>query len=74
MRLVRFDLLLVALGSIGLLFALLNVNPKVPRLAHQLAVAGIILFSPDRFVGCCDLGNFFQIIAMTLFEFCVRLS
>jgi len=43
--LVRFDLLLVALGSIGLLIALLNVNPKVPRLAHQLAVAGIILFS-----------------------------
>ena len=45
MWLVRFDLLLVALGSIGLFIALLNVNPKVPRLAHQLAVAGIILFS-----------------------------
>jgi hypothetical protein len=41
---VRFDLLLVALGSLGMLFALLRVDPKMPRWAHRLAVIGAAAF------------------------------
>jgi hypothetical protein len=41
---VRIVLALVGLASVGLLFALLKVEPRLPRLAHRLAVAGCVGF------------------------------
>jgi hypothetical protein len=41
---VRIVLAVVGLASIGLLFALLNVEPRLPRWAHRLAVAGSVGF------------------------------
>jgi len=37
---VRIVLAMVGLASVGLLFALLKVEPRLPRWAHRLAVAG----------------------------------
>jgi hypothetical protein len=41
---VRVVLAIVGLASVGLLFALLNVEPRLPRWAHRLAVAGCVGF------------------------------
>ena len=40
----RIVLAMVGLASIGLLIALLNVEPRLPRWAHRLAVAGCVGF------------------------------
>jgi hypothetical protein len=42
--LVRLDLAVVGLASLGLIFALLKVEPRQPRWAHVLAVAGSVGF------------------------------
>jgi hypothetical protein len=42
--LVRLDLWTVAAASLGLLWALLAVEPRQPRWAHRLALVGSILF------------------------------
>lgn len=42
--LVRLDLALVALASIGLLFSLLWLQPRQPRWAHRLAMLGALGF------------------------------
>jgi hypothetical protein len=42
--LVRLDLWTVAASSLGLLWALLAVEPRQPRWAHRLALVGSILF------------------------------
>ncbi len=41
---VRIVLAVVGLASVGLLFALLKVEPRLPRWAHWLAVAGCVGF------------------------------
>ena len=41
---VRINLAAVGLASISLLIALLNVEPRLPRWAHRLAVAGCVGF------------------------------
>jgi len=41
---VRIVLAVVGLASVGLLFALLKVEPRLPRWAHRLAVAGCVGF------------------------------
>jgi hypothetical protein len=41
---VRIVLAMVGLASVGLLFALLKVEPRLPRWAHRLAVAGCVGF------------------------------
>jgi hypothetical protein len=41
---VRIVLAVVGLASVGLLFALLKVEPRLPRWAYQLAVAGCVGF------------------------------
>jgi len=41
---VRIVLALVGLASVSLLFALLKVEPRLPRWAHRLAVAGCVGF------------------------------
>jgi hypothetical protein len=42
--LVRLDLAVVALGSLGGLGALLTLRPRPPRLAYRLAIAGCLAF------------------------------
>ena len=42
--LVRLDLWTVAAASLGLLWALLAIEPRQPRWAHRLALVGSILF------------------------------
>lgn len=42
--LVRLDLVLVALASLGILFALLRLEPRPPTLIYRLAVLGALLF------------------------------
>jgi hypothetical protein len=41
---VRIVLAMVGLASVGLLFALLKVEPRLPRWAHRMAVAGCVGF------------------------------
>jgi hypothetical protein len=42
--LVRLVLFLVALGSLGLLLALLKVKPRQPKWAHNMALTGSVFF------------------------------
>ena len=41
---VRIVLAIVGLASVALLFALLKVEPRLPRWAHRLAVVGCVGF------------------------------
>jgi hypothetical protein len=45
---VRIVLVIVGLASVALLFALLKVEPCLPRSAHRLAVAGCVGFVSRR--------------------------
>lgn len=40
----RLDLVVVAVGSLGLLFALLYVQPRQPLWAHRMAIPGSLFF------------------------------
>jgi hypothetical protein len=51
---IRLVLALVALGSVGLLLALLSLRPREPAIGYRLAVAGVLAFCLQTVI--LDLG------------------